>query len=288
MENTFETLVAKLANAVESGVVWNADLEDLKSRLNSMVWKERGGLVQVWLNARPAGKYEFENEATESLYWNAPSTVHDVKSWSKRVAKWAPKGNLPVGAQAFVDRWLPVAQLFDQAKPIIRKGRKPSETPRATQERTLENTGTCPVCSANVKRSADGTLVRHGYEVQYGSFVGDCFGVGFQPFELTPNGAEKFLEALTFRRDQLENRKAEVERGDVVVTVKVADRKSKLGFRFENVNPGDANYAGARSATLRELDSELRQVESYVQHFAQKIQGWKLATLPGIKAGFQK
>lgn len=59
--------------------------------------------------------------------------------------------------------------------------------------RTLRHIGWCPVCERDVK-VRDDRLVHHGYQRPgFGYIVGDCFGVGFRPYELSPEAAEQFL-----------------------------------------------------------------------------------------------
>jgi len=74
-------------------------------------------------------------------------------------------------------------------------------TPEAERElkklasRDLNNTGTCPVCLGVFKRARDGGMVHHGFERPGdGEIHGDCFGVGYQPWELEPTGLKLFLE----------------------------------------------------------------------------------------------
>lgn len=84
-------------------------------------------------------------------------------------------------------KWEAIAKQLEKAVALIVKGRKPGE--RKTLPRTLENTGTCPICGKNHKLDGAGKLVNHGYTVQYHQHNGWCFGVGKLPWEVSPQGA---------------------------------------------------------------------------------------------------
>ena len=61
--------------------------------------------------------------------------------------------------------------------------------------RDLTNTGTCPVCEGNFKRDGKGGMVHHGYQRPGDGFIhGDCFAVGYQPWEISPAGAMAYLQ----------------------------------------------------------------------------------------------
>jgi len=56
--------------------------------------------------------------------------------------------------------------------------------------------GTCPVCEGEFKLHRL-KMVHHGYKRPgYGEIVGDCPGVGWAPFEMSPDGAVDYLERV--------------------------------------------------------------------------------------------
>ena len=60
-------------------------------------------------------------------------------------------------------------------------------------------TGLCPACQRQVK-ARDGKLVHHGYQRPgAGYIVGDCFGVGYEPHEISPKCAEDLKTLVTLR-----------------------------------------------------------------------------------------
>lgn len=77
--------------------------------------------------------------------------------------------------------------------------------PLAPGERTLENTGTCGVCMQNVKLTSAQRVMRHGWQVGgnrqvgrigYSWHTGPCFGVGYEPWEVSPKAADEYVKYL--------------------------------------------------------------------------------------------
>jgi hypothetical protein len=82
-------------------------------------------------------------------------------------------------------------------------------------QRTRENTGTCAHCWGNYKLER-GRLVLHGYKrPRYGFVVGQCRGVGFEPLEKSPDGAEDALKSLHGYLAEARKSLAELESGQV-------------------------------------------------------------------------
>jgi len=133
------------------------------------------------------------------------------------------------------------------AKGRIVKGRKPSTTPRTTPERTIENTGTCGCCGKNVKMDSNGRLVAHGYTIKYGFQSGNCFGVGYEPVEVSDLAIINYSEVLSDYRDDLVARAAKTEE--------------------------DMKRWG--------IESSIRQVEGDIKYFDKALAAWAPRPLPG-------
>lgn len=59
--------------------------------------------------------------------------------------------------------------------------------------------GWCPVCERDIK-VRDNRLVHHGYQRPgHGYIVGDCFGVGYEPYELSATCCEEYLKLVLSR-----------------------------------------------------------------------------------------
>lgn len=62
---------------------------------------------------------------------------------------------------------------------------------------SIENSGLCSCCFRLQKLDANGNLVHHGYERPgYGYIVGDCYGVGLKPLEVSCDGTKSFLSEV--------------------------------------------------------------------------------------------
>jgi hypothetical protein len=155
--------------------------------------------------------------------------------------------------------------------------------------RDLTNTGTCPVCEGNFKRNGTG-LVHHGYtRPGDGMQHGDCFAVGYLPWELSPIGAQDYLaQAL---RPTLAREEAYLER---LNTGKVTSFL-RMPSRFEQrKNPNalpetitkeidafafDQLFAAAKSR----CESAIRMLSRDVTYFEKKIAAWAPDELPEVK-----
>ena len=69
-------------------------------------------------------------------------------------------------------------------------------------EKTREGTGSCPACFRNIKTKLQSgkehpVMVNHGFQRPgWGYIVGNCMGVGYPPFELSPEGTKALHESL--------------------------------------------------------------------------------------------
>ena len=260
-----------LRKAVESGVVWNAEFEDLKSRLGGSVWRDTEALI--WPAMRDGVDEAFK-------YPVSPSSVHDVRSFSKKIEAGRAKGLAVAGTvENFLAFWTPVVTLFDQAKPLIKKGRRPAENVDDSERRTLENTGTCPVCGKNVKLEG-GRLVHHGYTVQYQAFQGGCFGVGHEAWEVSPKGAQDYASGLEVYlvdiTEEYDSWKAEG------IDKVFSERTKKYLVKV------DQGYQEAVDRLLRDREYQIKNLTSTLEWFREKIANWTPSTLPGILAGFDR
>lgn len=171
----------------------------------------------------------------------------------------------------------------------------------------IRHLGTCPVCQGEFK-ARTGTdhagfqgvvLVHHGYQRPgHGSIVGDCFGVGYRPYEVSPQGCRDY-QALC--QNTLRNRHEYLERlSKRVPTVMVehdyplyillgspephektsrdfrSGKLAVLGDRKWHRNDPDEVYAydRLREAKMREVQYEVRQLESEIERMTKLIADW--------------
>lgn len=183
--------VENLLTAADSGEpVYNVDFQDWKSSASSVFDAARKEAHNVYLHG------DRSVESDSELYYEIghyPSAVTS-KKFLKLLTN-STDSAFKVALEELVEQFTPVANAIKTVNTNVIKGRKPSDNPNKTPERTLENTGTCPVCGRNIKMR-DGKMVDHGFKIGYGSRHGKCFGVGYEPMEVSPKGAEDYLDSL--------------------------------------------------------------------------------------------
>jgi len=141
-------------------------------------------------------------------------------------------------------------------------------------QRTRENTGSCPACFRNVKL-ASGRIVLHGYtRPGWGSIQGSCFGVGFPPYELSPEGTKALVKHLTTAREEQERLIQDLEGGRVQrLTV-----PARQGVRF--VYPVDPSWDEEVQRVIARARHTVVLLDADVKKAQRLVDGWKLRPLP--------
>jgi hypothetical protein len=143
-------------------------------------------------------------------------------------------------------------------------------------ETTTRHIGTCGACGRSIK-VRNGTLVHHGYERPgYGYIEGDCFGVHYEPHEVSPKCAQDFLTVLSrncestkYSIDNLPNR-----------TQMMVNRGTARNPQFETYHKDSTNtlevhrFEKALEALKRELEVRLRQIQLEIKRVEDTLVGW--------------
>ena len=155
-----------------------------------------------------------------------------------------------------------------------------------TRARTRDNTGTCPVCFRNQKMTpgslhgSDRTrpgMVLHGYmRPGLGYVVGNCFGQGWPPFELSSEGTVAWVARLHDHVHAVEVSIANLESGKVEVLI---DREKPV----KKVDVPEHEWNRILHARLDKLRYELKSTERAIDELDKQIKSWTLAPLPGTK-----
>ena len=194
----------QIETALAADVIYNVDYVELKSRLNRLIEKAHKDAQNVYF-AIPDRNTSIT--LIDAYYANV--MAHTLKALSKKLPEIVqPKYQAALEAfRDVVTVYTPAAELLAAAKDRVIKARKPSATPRKTPERTLDNTGTCSCCGQNVKLNG-GRIVKHGFTIRWGFQSGSCFGVGYQPIEVSSEGIVATIasaeRALSHSRIELE------------------------------------------------------------------------------------
>lgn len=143
-----------------------------------------------------------------------------------------------------------------------------------TVPRTRENTGSCGVCFQNIKVKPGNPpiLVLHGYKRPgTGNVHGNCFGMGYPPFELSVNATKEWLhKALIPSHARSVEALKQLESG-VVTELEKHGRKYKVG------DPGWE--AELRGSTL-EAERQVLFAEAEVKVFEALVSKWKVRPMP--------
>lgn len=157
--------------------------------------------------------------------------------------------------------------------------------------RDLTNTGTCPVCSGNFKRTTDGGLVHHGYQRPGdGYIVGDCFAVGYQPWELSSEGLVDFVAQVL--RPNLEQTKDYLERlrsgqiksfrKDSTTQVGNAAYRTKITVEV-TIETNKYEFERMLESAIRETEHAVERKTKQITTAEKAIADWKQDELPEVK-----
>lgn len=152
--------------------------------------------------------------------------------------------------------------------------------------RDLTNTGTCPVCEGNFKGAKN--LVHHGYQRPGDGFIhGDCFGVGYEAWELSPKGAIDYLAQAV--RPHLEGAKAHLAKLQAGEITKFHKQVRTGGWNspkttVEVTRESDAyEFENMLKSAIYNAERDVAWTEREIARIETRITNWKPDVLPEIK-----
>lgn len=140
-------------------------------------------------------------------------------------------------------------------------------------KRTQDGTGSCPVCFQNVKIK-DGATVLHGYKRPGdGQAHGQCFGVGYQAFELKVDGTKDFLKTVLDR---------DLKSTQLVLRVlKKGDLKELPANPYhKSVTPEDPSWDYYLKGEVDRAEKAVEIAKEEVEIFERLVRNWKPRPLP--------
>ena len=225
----------------------------------------------------------------ERLSFCYMSNSHDLLVTTKKV-KSIPlpgvSGQTRMAIAAFLEFWAPyitASELLVSVKPLIVKGRKPAENPSLTA-RTIDHTGTCGCCQRNIKMTDGGRIWDHGYTIDgRGRGVGSsykngnsCFGVGYEPIEISPRVWKDLLVRMEARIKDLPKR---IEQAKEWLKENPKPVELPYYVREDSETPEAQKYRKtwvARAQGHREMKSELSHLTTAIPLMIEALQ-----TAPG-------
>ncbi len=141
-------------------------------------------------------------------------------------------------------------------------------------EWTKGEIGHCPICGKlqKIKKAGNGyKMVHHGYQRPgHGYIVGDCFGVGHSPYELSNEGNVAYKPALERYLKQQESQLEQLESGKV----------TSLKQGKETVSVGDRGWDAALKGAIASTKNYIRYINEDIKTNDQKIEKWEERPLP--------
>lgn len=151
--------------------------------------------------------------------------------------------------------------------------------------RSLDNTGTCPACFQNVKLvPRTQAISRHGWSVMgFGGWKnlgahhqGQCFGVGYQPFELSKLGTVRYRESLN---DQEKRILAEIER----LKREPDELFETRGRKTVTIAKGHDHYVHVLQIQINNAKANHKGISEAMRTLDAKISAWEQKPLPGTR-----
>ena len=288
---TLTEMTAILEAAVAKGSIYNVEMTDLKFTMGNLIWRDEA--VQT---ARRNVKKLFEPRRHELKVYDAVcyismSTAHDLLNAVNAINRATAKaGNADDAAiVAFFETakgYIHAAEMIKSLKDKVIKGRVPSENPNLNA-RTIENTGTCGCCSKNVKLTNAGRIWDHGFQVLHRGFGagvgfkagGSCFGVGYEPIEISKQVWVDMLAGWEERLPKLPGYLQTAQ--EEFAAMAPAFRRA---FNEPALTEEQKQHNRSRQLTeqaIMELRHELERLPLTIEEMKDKLAAWKPRPLPG-------
>jgi hypothetical protein len=275
----FGEAVKHLEDGLRMEKIWNQEYEDVKYWLNRVCEDVLGSLTHAYYEESLRDKYVSQGDPRWDIhYFFTP--IH-ANGYLKKVRKAQKNFNTPV-LEHMAEVLFEMAALYERVKavrPFIVKGRKPN--PNAPPP-DLSHTGTCCICRRVQKLREGNVMVDHGFKISagwgqyYGNRQGHCYGVGFNPYELSCEANKKFKKMLDGEKVNLENWMTRLQTGTEVLT---RFYKEHGQHKTEKVAPGDKRYPALLSNSIEETRAHIRNTISAIMEQTRLIHGWKAVPL---------
>ena len=280
---TIETITATYQSAIAEGKMWNVDFQDTKEALGRLFDAADNTISDLLHDA-----------LSRAIAWDLTSDLlgSNYSNFTGRMARLEKKMNtLGLAPEAltavktFAQPFLAVCPLVVAVKPLVVKGRKPAENP-SLNARTIDHTGTCGCCNRNIKMTDGGKMWDHGYTIDgrghgYGNSYknGDsCFGVGYEPIEVSPKVWQDMLV-------RMERNLANLPECIVRAEAWMHSNKRPATLRFREVETIEAaDYRKtwmSHASDLQGMRMELAHLKHAIPTMIANIAAWAPRALPG-------
>jgi len=163
----------------------------------------------------------------------------------------------------------------------IDKHVKASERPRVPVGG--QTIGTCAICFHEQVVRGD-QMVLHGYQRPgHGYIIGNCFGVGYKPYELSADACVAYVPNLEAHKTHYTENLAALKQGKVS-GFKETERDYRTGRDVVVITKkGDAEYPRKLAAAIANAEQQIRYVTQDITEMHKRIDQWKPVTLRRVE-----
>lgn len=138
--------------------------------------------------------------------------------------------------------------------------------------------GTCSVCFGQFKvEPKSGKMVDHGYKRPgHGEQVGQCPGVGFEPYEVSSKGTQAYLAVLQSRV---------VDEKKYLVKLQAGEVKTFYVYKgpVEVVKEGEPRYPLVLRQRIRDCEWSIKDLTNQVHLYSEKVSTWAPGSLVPVE-----
>jgi hypothetical protein len=156
-----------------------------------------------------------------------------------------------------------------------------AERAEKARPRFASDEATCPCCFQAYKTripagKTDLVMVLHGYRRPgHGQAIGECFGVAYKPFEISPEGTIAYRTHLGAVLENVRDYLARIE-ADTEPSIVVRSPRGSLVTHLR----GTEGYEAARAREAKSQASRITHLESEIAFLTKKIDRWTPKPLP--------
>jgi hypothetical protein len=277
-----------IAEGLANKQIWNTEFELAKSNLHAIGEAALEVPYDALLN-RLRNDADWRVEVNSEARW-AISGYYQFNELPKRI-RLLEKMQEPIRSQ--VEPYLQVCRELvtvgndlKAVKPFIVKGRKPN--PNAPPvEVTMANTGQCAICGRRQKMNKYNAIVDHGFQISdgvhyFGYRAGHCFGVGYEPSELSCKANQAYKKVLENSLSETEETLAELEASNfeqLSETVRVKEKNFNYRNEKRTHLKGTPDYERVRKNNIDRAQEQIRTLKSDINYQAEIIKNWKPSPL---------
>jgi hypothetical protein len=137
--------------------------------------------------------------------------------------------------------------------------------------------GTCPVCERQQKVTPGGAMVHHGYvRPGTGSIHGDCFGVGYEAYQLSTNGCEAYRKFLASWRAGQEARLRRLYDRPEEITYQPSPYSTAKTYRRDADAPEERRrYDSTLVNLIKQTEYTIQDLDRSDRRMVQLIEKWE-------------